>query len=96
MSILVKPIITEKMTRLSEKLGQYSFIVAKDANKIQIRQAVEKMYSVNVVSVNTVNHAGKSKSRFTKTGILSGNKGSHKKAIITLAKGETIDFYASI
>lgn len=96
MSVLVKPIITEKMTRLSEKLGQYSFVVAKDANKIQIRQAVEKMYNVNVVSVNTVNSARKTKSRFTKTGILSGFKGGHKKAIITVAKGETIDFYASI
>lgn len=96
MSILKKPVITEKMTQKSEKLGQYAFIVDKKANKIEIKQAVEKMYNVNVVSVNTVNNAIKSKTRFTKAGILQGKRGGQKKAYVTVAKGETIDFYASI
>jgi large subunit ribosomal protein L23 len=96
MSILKKPVITEKMTQKSEKLGQYAFIVDKKANKIEIKQAVEKMYNVNVVSVNTVVNAVKTKSRFTKTGIQEGKKGGQKKAYVTVAKGEIIDFYASI
>ncbi|MBS1764236.1 MAG: 50S ribosomal protein L23 [Bacteroidetes bacterium] len=96
MSILKKPVITEKMTQKSEKLGQYAFIVDKKANKIEIKQAVEKMYNVNVVRVNTVVNAVKTKSRFTKTGIQEGKKGGQKKAYVTVAKGEIIDFYASI
>lgn len=96
MSILKKPIISEKMTKLGEKLGQYGFIVDMKANKIQIRQAVEKMYGVNVESVNTVINAPKTTMRGTKNGFTKGKKGHHKKAIVTLKKGETIDFYSSI
>ena len=96
MSIIIKPIITEKMSQLGEKLNRYGFRVDKNANKIEIKAAIEKLYNVNVVSVNTVNNAVKSKTRFTKAGILQGKKGGQKKAYVTVAKGETIDFYASI
>ncbi|TND09683.1 MAG: 50S ribosomal protein L23 [Bacteroidetes bacterium] len=95
-TILVKPIITEKVTANQEKLGRYGFVVAKDANKLQIKQAVEKMYNVTVESVNTMNYGGKLKTRMTRAGILSGVANRHKKAIVTLKKGEAIDFYSSI
>ncbi len=96
MDILIKPIVTEKMTKLGEKLNRYGFIVNDDANKLQIASAVEEMYGVTVNSVNTVRYAGKSKSRFTKAGVISGKTKAFKKAIITVAKGETIDFYSNI
>ena len=96
MNILKKPIISEKMTRISEKLGQYGFLVDMSANKLQIKQAVEAMYGVNVESVNTMNFAGKLKTRGTKTGFTKGVKGRSKKAIVKLKQGETIDFYSSI
>ena len=96
MNILIKPIITEKMTELGEKLNRYGFIVHKDANKIQIKQAVEELYGVQVVSVNTIKYSGKNKSRYTKTGLISGRTSARKKAIITVAEGETIDFYSNI
>lgn len=84
------------MTELGEKLNRYGFIVRKEANKVQIKQAVESLYGVEVESVNTMNNAGKLKSRYTKTGLISGRTRATKKAIITLAKGETIDFYSNI
>ncbi len=96
MSILLKPLVTEKITDLSEKLNQYGFLVEKKANKIQIKQAVEEMYGVTVESVNTMVYAGKSKSRYTKTGIIAGRTKSFKKAVITLVEGDTIDFYSNI
>lgn len=96
MRILKKPIISEKMTQLGEKLGHYGFVVAMHANKIEIKQAIESMYGVNVASVNTMVYRGKVKSRGTKSGFTSGVKGKCKKAIVTLKKGETIDFYSSI
>ncbi len=96
MSVLKKPIISEKMTRLGDKLGQYSFEVDLHANKIEIRKAVEAMYGVSVVSVNTYVNRGKTKVRGTKTGFTKGIKGHAKKAIVTLKKGEAIDFYSSI
>ena len=96
MDILIKPIVTEKMTTLGEDLNRYGFLVNKDANKIQIKQAVEKMYGVSVESVNTMRYGGKEKSRFTKSGVITGKTKSFKKAIITLAEGETIDFYSNI
>jgi len=96
MGIIIKPIITEKMTALGEKLGRYGFVVDKNANKIQIKTAVKEMYGVEVEEVNTMTYAGKRKSRFTKSGVLSGKTNSFKKAIITLAKGESIDFYSNI
>ena len=96
MDILIKPIVTEKMTKQGEDLNRFGFIVNKDANKIQIREAVENMYNVVVVSVNTIRYGGKRKTRFTKAGVLAGKTKSFKKAIITLAEGDTIDFYSNI
>jgi len=96
MDILVRPIITEKMTQQGEKLNRYGFIVHRKANKIQIKKAVKEMYGVEIVDVNTMNYPGKVKSRYTKSGFISGRTNAFKKAIITLAEGETIDFYSSI
>ena len=84
------------MTAISEKLNKYAFIVDKRANKLQIKQAVQDLYGVQVESVNTINYEGKLKSRYTKTGIISGRRDAFKKAIVTLAKGETIDFFSNI
>lgn len=95
-SILIKPIISEKAERLSETRNQYSFVVDKQANKIQIRKAVEDMYNVSVTAVNTINVAGKSKSRFTRAGVQKGRQAPYKKAIVTVAAGEEIDFFADI
>lgn len=96
MNIIIKPVITEKMTDLGEKLNRYGFIVNKKANKIQIKKAVEDFYGVDVLTVNTMNYSGKEKSRFTKGGVISGRTSAYKKAIVTLAQGETIDFYSNI
>lgn len=96
MEILIKPIVTEKMTNLGTDLNRYGFVVHKDANKIQIKQAVEKMYGVSVEAVNTIRYGGKAKSRFTKSGVVTGKTKSYKKAIVTLAEGEMIDFYSNI
>ena len=96
MDILKKPIITEKMTGQGEKFNRYGFIVDKKANKIQIKKAVEEMYDVRVDAVNTIIYGGKAKSRFTKAGVITGKTGSFKKAIITLAEGDNIDFYSNI
>ncbi len=96
MGIIIKPVVTEKMTGLGEKLKRFGFIVQKNANKLQIKKAVEDIYGVEVTEVNTMNYAGKNKSRFTKTGMVKGRANSYKKAIVTLADGETIDFYSNI
>lgn len=96
MGIIIKPIITEKMTIQGEKLNRYGFIVDRFANKVQIKKAVEEMYGVTVSDVNTMNHHGKRKSRFTKAGILSGRTNHIKKAIVTLAGEDKIDFYSNI
>jgi large subunit ribosomal protein L23 len=96
MDVLVKPVITEKMTATGEKLNRYGFIVNKKANKIQIKNAVEQMYGVNVERVNTINYIGKLKTRNTKAGAVTGRSNAHKKAIVSLKDGETIDFYSNI
>jgi len=96
MKVLKQPIITEKMSKSGEKLGHYGFIVNDKANKIQIRQAIEKMYSVTVERVNTIRVPGKTRTRATKSGMSKGTTGYYKKAIVTLKKGETIDFYSNI
>jgi large subunit ribosomal protein L23 len=84
------------MTAQGEKLNRYGFIVEPTANKLEIKQAVESMYGVKVLNVNTMNCRGKNKSRYTKAGILSGRTVHRKKAIVTLAQGEKIDFYSNI
>jgi large subunit ribosomal protein L23 len=96
MGVIVKPVITEKMTEKGESLNQFGFIVDPNANKLQIKTEVENLYGVQVVSVNTMRYSGKSKSRMTKTGLLTGKTKAFKKAIITLADGETIDFFSNI
>ena len=96
MSILKRPIITEKMTAQTEKMGRYGFIVDEKANKLEIKKAVEGMYNVTVDDVRTMRYGGKRKSRFTKSGVIAGRKNNYKKAIVQLKKGETIDFYSSI
>ena len=96
MEILIKPIITEKMTSLAEKLNRYGFVVDRSANKVQIRQAVEKMYGVKVESVNTQQYVGKVKTRNTTRGIAVGRVNRSKRAFVTLKSGEMIDFYANL
>ncbi|MCK4922841.1 MAG: 50S ribosomal protein L23 [Bacteroidales bacterium] len=96
MDILIKPIVTEKFTKQGEDMNRFGFLVNKKANKVQIKLAVEEMYSVKVTSVNTMIYGGKKKSRNTKGGVITGKTASTKRAIITLAEGETIDFYSNI
>lgn len=97
MEILIKPLITEKMTSVSEKFpNRFGFVVDKRASKGQIKSAIDDMYGVNVVSINTMIYLGKNKVRFTKQGVQSGRKNNFKKAIVTLAEGQTIDFYSNI
>lgn len=96
MEILIKPIITEKMTAQAEKLNRYGFVVDKRANKLEIKSAIEKMYGVKVDSVNTQQYVGKVKTRNTTRGVAVGRVNRNKKAIVTLKQGEVIDFYASI
>ncbi len=96
MSVLIKPLITEKMTELSEKRNQYGFVVDRTANKVEIRKAIEEQYNVSVTSINTMVYAGKNKKRFTKSAILNGRTNHFKKAIVTVAEGDVIDFYANI
>jgi large subunit ribosomal protein L23 len=96
MNIIIKPVITEKMTAMGEKLNRYGFIVDKRANKLQIVSAIKELYGVEVAAVNTMNYSGKLKSRYTKTGVISGKTKAIKKAIVTLAEGETIDFFSNI
>ena len=96
MNILLKPIVTEKMTSQGDKFNRYGFLVARTANKLQIKKAVEELYSVTVDSVNTMRYAGKVKSRNTKSGLLIGKTAALKKAVITLAEGNKIDFYSNI
>ncbi len=94
--VLIKPVISEKVNKATEKFNRFYFIVDKKANKLEIKKAVEDFYGVTVAEVNTMVMPGKNKTRFTKAGFISGRKPSYKKAVITLAKGETIDLYANI
>ncbi len=96
LEILHRPVVTEKFTNLGEKLNKYAFIVDRNANKLEIKKAVEEMYDVEIAEVNTMQYAGKNKSRFTKTGVIKGRTKSFKKAIVTLKEGEKIDFYSNI
>ena len=94
--ILIKPILTEKANAQQDKLSRYAFKVDRRANKLEIKTAVEQFYGVNVVEVNTLVVPGNGKTRSTKSGIISGVKSGYKKALVTVAKGESIDLYASI
>ena len=114
MGFIIKPIVTEKMTAITEKSSRdksykvkgevrtkaatprYGFIVRPEANKLQIKSEIENLYNVTVLSVNTLRYAGKSKNRYTKSGLIKGKTNAYKKAIVTLKKGDTIDFYSNI
>jgi large subunit ribosomal protein L23 len=96
MNILLKPIVTEKMTGQGDKFNRYGFVVARSANKLQIKKAVEEMYGVTVESVNTLRYGGKTKTRYTKSGAMVGKTAASKRAVVTLAAGNTIDFYSNI
>ena len=92
----MKPVLSEKMTNLTDKQNRVAFIVMKKANKIEIKKAVEKMYGVTVKEVNTMIYQGDAKTRYTKAGVISGRTNSYKKAIVTLAEGDSIDFFSNI
>ena len=94
--VLIKPILTEKANAQQESLRRYAFKVARKANKLEIKKAVETMYGVTIIDVNTVVVPGKNKTRYTKKGFVQGQKPSYKKAMVTVAEGETIDLYSNI
>jgi len=97
MGIIIKPIVTEKQTHITDKFpNRVGFRVSPDANKLEIKAAIEELYEVTVVRVNTMNYDGKRKSRYTKSGVVTGKEASFKKAIVTLKEGETIDLFKNI
>ncbi len=119
MAFIVKPLVTEKMTKITDKTSldktykpkagknkgqevtkvatpKYGFIVRPEANKLEIKKEVEALYNVTVLEVNTMRYAGKRSSRYTKAGLVKGQKNAYKKAIVTLKEGDVIDFYSNI
>ena len=96
MAFIIKPLVTEKMTEITEAQNKYGFIVKPEANKLQIKAEVEALYNVTVTDVNTMVYAGKNKSRYTRAGLLKGRTNGFKKAIVTVKEGETIDFFSNI
>ena len=96
MGYIIKPLVTEKMTKITEKQNKFGFIVRPDANKVEIKKEVEALYNVTVTAVNTCVYAGKNKSRYTRSGLLKGRTNAFKKAIVTLKEGDVIDFYSNI
>ena len=97
MAFIIKPLVTEKMTKITEKRpNRFGFIVRPEANKLQIKDEVESLYNVTVVDVNTSVYAGKRSARYTKAGLIRGQKNSYKKAIVTMKDGDSIDFYSNI
>ena len=97
MAFIIKPLVTEKMTKTTDKRpNRFGFIVKPEANKLQIKKEIEETYNVTVEQVNTANFSGKRSQRYTKAGLIRGHKAAVKKAIVTLKEGETIDFYSNI
>ena len=97
MAFIIKPLVTEKMTKITDKQpNRYGFVVRPEANKLQIKNEVEGLYNVTVLDVNTIRYAGKRLSRFTKAGLVKGQRNAFKKAIVTVKDGEIIDFYSNI
>ena len=96
MSIIIKPIITEKITKDGELFNRFGFVVDKKANKVQIKKAVEATYGIKVVNVNTMNVRPDRTTKYTKSGLISGKSNAYKKAIVQVQEGETIDFYNNI
>ena len=95
MGVLIKPLVTEKVSAMNEH-GKYGFVVEKAANKIQIKKEVEKTYGVTVESVNTMLHPGRTKKRYTKSRVIEGRTPAYKKAVVQVAEGDIIDFYSGI
>ena len=95
-NIQIIPVVTEKANAITEKGNRYTFKVSPDANKYQIKDAVEKLYDVKVVGVSTMNYNGKNKQRYTRSGVIKGKTVAFKKAIVTIAEGQTIDFYSNL
>lgn len=96
MSILIKPVVTEKATADSELNNRYTFLVNVKANKVEIKKAIEATYGVSVEKVRTMNYGPNRKTRYTKTGIQHGKTNATKKAIVDVAEGDIIDFYSNI
>lgn len=96
MTYIIKPLVTEKMTGITEKQNKYGFVVRPEANKIELKKEIESRYNVTVTDINTCVYAGKSKTRYTKAGLLKGRTNAFKKAIVTLKEGDVIDFYSNI
>ena len=96
MSILIKPVITEKATKMSEVNNCFTFLVKKNANKVEVKKAVEAAYGVSVTGVRTMNVRPDRRVRYTKTGIQTGKTTAYKKAIVQVAEGDTIDFYSNL
>ena len=114
MGFIIKPLVTEKMTKITDRSSEektykvkgeqrtkkaeakYGFIVRPEANKLEIKKEVEELYNVTVIGVNTMRYAGKRSSRYTKLGLIKGQRNAYKKAIVTLKEGDTIDFYSNI
>jgi large subunit ribosomal protein L23 len=94
--VLIKPILTEKANAQQEKMRRYAFKVNRKANKLEIKKAIQEFYGVTVIDVNTAVVPGKSKTRFTKAGYIKGQKPAYKKALVTVAEGESIDLYSTI
>lgn len=94
--VLIKPVLSEKVNRLTEKFNRYTFIVNRKANKLEIKKAVEDFYGISVEEVNTLNMPSKVKQRNTKAGLLTGRKPAKKKAIVTVANGDSIDLYGNV
>ena len=96
MTYIIKPLVTEQMTGITEKQNKYGFVVRPEANKIELKKEIESRYNVTVTDVNTCVYAGKNKTRYTKAGLLKGRTNAFKKAIVTLKEGDVIDFYSNI
>ena len=96
MSIIIKPIITEKITKQSEISNRFGFVVDRKANKIQIKNAIEAAYGITIVAINTMNVRPDRTTKYTKSGLISGKTNAYKKAIVQVQEGETIDFYNNI
>ena len=96
MSIIKKPILTEKMMNETEQFNRYGFVVDKKANKIEIKKTIEELYGVNVLAIRTMNYPPIRKTRYTKSGVVSGKTNAYKKAIVQLEDGQSIDFYNNI
>ena len=96
MDVIIKPLVTEKVTNQTELFNRYAFVVSRSSNKIDIKKSIESLYDVKVKSVRTMNYYGKSKSRFTKAGVIRGKKSAFKKAIVELFEGSSIDFYNNV